>query len=48
MSKVGQYYMQMQEDAVNRDLEDFVRIYGESHEDFWYEVNFPTEQSQEP
>ena len=38
MSKVGQWVFEMQEDASQMTLEEFIEKHGESQADVWHEV----------
>ena len=39
MSKVGQWVMEMQEDAYDMTEEEFVKAHGESNRSVWHDVH---------
>ena len=39
MSKMGNWVMEMQEDAAQMTLENFIQTHGKSQSDIWSEVN---------
>jgi len=39
MSKTGQWVFEMQEEAVNMNLSEFIERYGRGQADIWFEAN---------
>jgi methionyl-tRNA synthetase len=39
MSKMGQYFLEMQTDAQEMTLKEFCEKYGKSYEDVWKNIN---------
>lgn len=48
MSKVGQWVFEMQENAREMTLGEFINQYGEGQKDIWYEANGPEYPDDEP
>mgnify|MGYP000444418339 CR=1 FL=1 len=48
MSKMGSYFMDMQEDAVRMSFQQFVERYGFSASEVWHDINFGDTRDCEP
>lgn len=48
MSKVGQWVFEMQEDAYDMSLAEFIEKHGYSQAEIWYEVHFGDDRDREP
>ena len=44
MSKIGQWNLQMEEDASDMSKDEFVKKYGDSNVDIWNKVNSSLEE----
>lgn len=44
MSKIGQWNLQMEEDATDMSKDEFVKKYGDSNVDVWNKVNSSLEE----
>jgi hypothetical protein len=48
MSKIGNYVLEMQEDAVRMSLQQFINRYGFNAAEMWHDVNFGDDRDVEP
>jgi hypothetical protein len=48
MSKMGSYFMDMQEDAVRMSFQSFVERYGYGAAEAWHDLNFSDSRDREP
>jgi len=48
MSKMGNWVLEMQEDAVRMSLSTFVDRYGYSNAELWHDINFGDDRDCEP
>ena len=48
MSRIGNYVLDMQEDAVRMSLQQFITRYGFSAAEMWHDVNYGDDRDREP